>query len=70
MKNICASSNLNCPVADKFVPIKVAVNFNGKLRTYCCWQCADDDIQEASEGSDNIKKAVQEKDVFILTERA
>jgi|JI10StandDraft_1071094.scaffolds.fasta_scaffold115995_2 hypothetical protein len=64
----CDAEMLSCPNGDKRVAMKVAVNFNGKLRSYCCVHCANDDIGEHSDGADYWAKAVREGDAFLLAE--
>ena len=66
MIKICDAYNINCSQPDRRVLMYVAVNFGGKLRSYCCLECANDDIKECSEGKDNLAKAVKDWDVFIL----
>lgn len=68
MKKECDSKMLFCPNDSKKVQMKVAVNFGGKLRSYCCIACAHDDIGETSGGEDFFARAVREGDVFLLTE--
>lgn len=63
----CDASQINCPEAETNQPMRVAVNFNGHCRTYCSLTCAQDDISECSEGSDNLNRAANDLDIFILS---
>ena len=68
MKKICDAYNLCCKQEGNKVQMVIAVNFGGKLRSYCCLKCAEDDIGESSDGRDNIDKALNSLDVFILSD--
>lgn len=69
MKKVCDSWNLNCPGAENERQlIKVAVNFGGKLRSYCSCRCAEDDIKECSNGEDSFASALAQWDVFCVVD--
>lgn len=67
MRKVCDASGLHCPHSGRQTQMIIAVNFGGKLRSYCCNECANDDIQECSDGRDNLQLAVFGFDVFRLT---
>ena len=66
MRKQCDSTSLFCEHNGRLVKMTIAVNFNGKIRTYCCEKCANDDIEESSHGDDNIFNAITQDDVFSL----
>lgn len=66
MKKFCDSKVLCCDCKHQQL-MTVAVNFNGKLRSYCSLKCAEDDIGECSNGADNLIRAAVEYDIFIIS---